>query len=304
MDKIEICLRLGRNNFDALNIVQDVLNQYIGRGEATHLKPRWYRNNRIPSKVVQIPLSTDRPQYLIVESGSAMDWHGGSRPYVKFVLNVQRLAANTEARRRFQEVLLDLIPSGGYPVLLEEGYVLYAEFSADFRGVEISTLDAYCPTLTDVRYFSRDGVTKTINLHDKRPGRPEAFCAYDKKQADWDQHRHLRRGPILRIEAKRRLNRTPTYREIRLGELHHISNPFAGLKIYERARIDGAFTAARHQTFLAHVQRAGVQAALAGTRGADRGRRERMLEACRADWWDAEQAWARARDAVVTAVQL
>lgn len=304
MDRVEVCLRLGENNFVSLNIVQDILGQYIHHDEATHLQPRWYPNNQHPSQVVQIPLSNDGRHCLTVESGTAIDRNKAFRPYVKFVFNVKNLAINETARSRFNSVMADVIPSGGYQVLLHEGYVLYAEFSADFRGVGIESLDAYCPTLDQGRYFIRDGIIKTINLHDSRPGRPEAFCAYDKKQADWELRKHLRRGPLVRIEAKRRLNRTPTYRQLRLCEVHGIPNPFASLRIYDRKRIEQVFTAARHKGFLADVRRGGVQDALAKTRGADRDRRERMLENCRADWWNPEQAWAGRFDAVNLALQL
>lgn len=304
MDRVEVCLRLGKNNFVDLNIAQDVLQQYIHHDEAKHLQPRWYRNNSHPSQVVQIPLSNDWRHCLTVESGSAIDRNRIFRPYVKFVFNVRHLAANESVRNRFNSVMIDVIGSGGYPVLLQDGYVLYAEFAADFRGVGIESLDAHCPTLDQGRYFVRDGVIKTINLHDGRPGRPEAFCAYDKKQADWELRKHLRRGPLVRIEAKRRFNRTPTYRKLRLYELHRIPNPFASLRIYHRERIEQVFTAARHQGFLADVRRGGVQDALAKICGADRARRERMLENCRVDWWNPEQAWAGRFDAVGLALQL
>ena len=306
MDKIEVCLRLGENNFDALHIIQDTLSLYVERNEAFYLKPRHYGNIRY-SLVVQIPLLP--PDYplsynLIVESGSARDWHGSSRPYAKFCFNVEGLSTNERACRRFLEILQDIIPSGGYADLLEDGYVVYAEFSADFRGVEVESLDAYCPSLNQSLYNFRDGVRKTINLHDERPGRPEAFCIYDKKRADREQHHRIRRGPLVRIEAKRRFNRTPNYRELHLNELHRIRNPFESLRIYDRNRIEQTFTAARHRNFLEQFQREGVQAALTGTRGADRDRRERMLDTCKVDWWNPEQAWAGKNNAILKGLLL
>ena len=182
MDKFEICLRLGENNFDSLNLIQTIVSEYVRRGEAVRLKPRSYGNCRFPCPLTRIQLSQMPHLNLVVETGSATDWHGRNRPYAKFSFNVQRIAVNSRAGARLREVLFEIIANEGY----------------------------------------------------------------------------------------------------------------------ERERIRRTFTAARHQKFLEHANREGVQAALAGTRGSDRQRRERMLESCRAAWWNPEQAWHGAREAVIT----
>lgn len=291
MDKLAVCLRLGDRNFDALHIINDLLGLFIERGEGMRLKSRRYQNTRYPSSVVQIPLCPNNSTKLIVESGCATDWNGIPRPYAKFEFNAQRLAIDYSAKNRFLSTLLDLIPSGGYPVLLEDGYLLQAELSADFRGIAIESLDAYSPRMEQGLYFYRGGALKTISLHDGKLGRPEAFCIYDKKLADKEQRHHIRHGPLLRVEARRRFNRTARYRTLKFHELPNIENPFADLCIYERSRIDEMFTAARHQRFLSAIHSSGVQAALSGTRGADRERRLRMLECCKASWWNPQRAW-------------
>jgi hypothetical protein len=76
------------------------------------------------------------------------------------------------------------------------------------------------------------------------------------------------------------------------------------LRIYERNRIDQTFTAARHANFLRTAQDSGVQAALANTRGADRERRIRMLNDCRADWWNPNDAWEGVGNAIQAALLL
>lgn len=291
MDKVEMALRLRENNFLDLNITNDILDIYINRNEAFELRGNHYPNNIHRSRVTCLPLLNDRRLNLIVESGIASDRNRRLQPYVKFSYNAQRLLTNPIANERFQHILLDLIPSGGYPVLLEEGYVLYIEFAADFRGVDVATLDAYCPGLDETEYFSPGGRVETICLHDQRAGRPNAFCMYDKKLSDRVRQGHIRRGPLTRIEARRRFNRTPEYRSLHLSELHFIPNPFATLQIFERERIDQTFKAQRHRNFLTIAQSSGVQRAIAGTRGADRERRERMLEQCRAEWWNPDEAW-------------
>ncbi len=298
MDKVEICLRLGNNNFVALEIVNDILDMYIDRGEAFELRGNHYRNNSHRSRGTRLPLLNSGRLNLIVESGIASDRNRRLQPYVKFSFNAQRLLTNSVASERFQEILLDLIPSGGYPVLLEEGYVLYTEFAADFMGVDIATLDAYFPGLDETEYFSTGLRVETICLHDQRAGRPNAFCMYDKKLSDQIRQGHIRRGPLTRIEAKRRFNRTPEYRSLHLSELDRIPNPFASLQIFERERIKQTFKANRHQNFLATARNFGVQRAIAGTRGADRERREHMLENCRAEWWDPDEAWDGLQDAI------
>lgn len=307
IDKLEISLRLGQDNYYALNVIQDIVDLYIKWGEAFYERGNSHRNNERRASFYTIPLLSNRNRKcnLGAELGVATDRNGNRHPYAKFSFNVNRLAANEEARERFKLVLNDLIPPGGYSVLLEESYVLYAEFSADFRGVQAESIDAYCPTLDQSLYFSRNEIIKTINIHDNRRGRPEAFCIYDKKLADREQHSRIRRGPLLRIESKRRFNRTQTYRQLHLEDLHSIPNPFRGLRIYDREQIESTFTAARHTNFLARVRSQGVQAALVGTRGADRDRRERMLdESCRVDWWNPEHTWAGIYNALNAAFEL
>lgn len=294
MDKLAISLRLGERNFDSLNIINDLLRLYLEHGEAVRISSRRYRNTRFQSSVFLIPLShrpTRSSLRLVVETGCATDWHGKYQPYAKFEFNVQRLADDQDAKQRFQHVMLDLIPSGGYPVLLDDGYVLYTELSADFRGVRVESLDTFCPKMDESLYFYRDGALKTICLHDNKPGRIEAFCIYDKKLSDREQRCRVRRGDLLRIEARRRFNRSPRYRTLKLHQLPTIANPFSDLRLYSRERIDETFTAARHERFISEVRSSGVQHALAGTRGADRERRIRMLDTCRVDWWNPDDAW-------------
>jgi hypothetical protein len=87
-------------------------------------------------------------------------------------------------------------------------------------------------------------------------------------------------------------------------DLPGIVNPFASVRIYDRELIANTFTAQRHATFLTQAQRQGVHAALTGTRGADRERRERMLENCEVSWWNPEVVWTSALAAVNRVLQL
>ena len=305
MDKIELSMRYEEGNFDAINMTEYLLRHlFVNGGLAIAIPRRRYPNNPIPPYAVYIPLSANHGQYLYVECGSARNWHGTVTTYVKFAFNPNRLLVSDIAQMRFKEVLLAVIPSGGYSVLLEDSYALYAEFSVDYWGVASESIDAYCAHLENSRYFPDTGAIKTMTLYDGKPGRPEEICVYDKKGADWDRHRHLRRGPLVRIEATRRFNRSPRTRELRFHELPSIENPFASVRIFDRELIANTFTAKRHAAFLAQAQRQGVHAALSGTRGADRERRERMLESCEVSWWDPEGAWRGALAAVNRVLQL
>lgn len=302
VDKIELSMRYEVNDFEAINFTAYLLRHlFVNEGRAVEVPRRRYPNNRIPPYAVYIPLAAGHGQYLYVECGSARNWHGTVTTYVKFAFNPNRLLVSTIAQMRFNEVLLAIIPSGGYSVLLEESYVLYAEFSADFRGVTSQSIDAYCTHLRNSRYFPDTGTIKTITLYDDRPGRHEEMCIYDKKESDWNRYRHLRRGPLTRIEARRRFNRSADTRELRLRDLRDlraIENPFASVRIFDRALIANTFTAKRHAAFLAQAQCRGVHAALIGSRGADRERRERMLQNCQVSWWNPMDAWPGVVDAV------
>jgi hypothetical protein len=305
MDKIELSMRYEEGNFEAANITEYLLrHQFVNAGMAFQVPRQRYPNNRLPPYAVCIPLCREHGQYLYVECGMARNRRGTQTAYVKFGFNPSRLLANEIAQSRFKRVLIDIIPSGGHLELLEDGKVLYAEFSADYWGIRSECIDAYSPRLGHSLYFPDSGATKTIVLHDDRAGRPEQICVYDKKASDWDRFRHLRRGMIVRVEAKRRFNRTPNTRGLRLRDLPGIENPFASVRIYDRELIASTFTAQRHATFLTQAQRQGVHAALTGTRGADRDRRERMLENCEVSWWNPEVVWTSALDAVNRVLQL
>ncbi len=304
LDKVEVSLRYGENNFVSLDIINDTKNLYINSGEAFNVGRNYYPNNRNASVITKFPLHPERKINMFVETGVARDRSGRLHPYAKFIYNAQRLITSPHACERFHQVIGDLVPNGGYSSLLEDGYVNYAEFATDFYGVDVNTIDAYSSTMTESLYLSKNGNARTIVLNDGRVGRPSAFCLYDKKQADWEQHNHLRRGPLLRVEARRRLNRTPTYRELRLYEVASIPNPFESLQIYDREKIQQTFTAIRDRGFRELAQTAGVQEALMGTRGADRLRRLRMLEGCQVEWWTPEIAWEGRLSAIDRAYQL
>ncbi|MDA8259070.1 MAG: hypothetical protein M0Z99_26115 [Betaproteobacteria bacterium] len=200
--------------------------------------------------------------------------------------------------------MFDFMPGGGYRELCQDGYVLYAEFAADFSGLNVADYDAYSPRMVNGGWILPSGDLETINLDDGKRTREYAFTIYQKDQQEWEVHRHRRRRIILRAEAKRRFNHTPTYRKIRLAELPTIRNPFATLGIYERARLVEVFRAQGDRNFLEAAQRIGLQGAFAGTGGGNRARRERKLTLCHVDWWNPEQVWAGANDAVESALQL
>ncbi|WP_265945461.1 hypothetical protein [Dechloromonas sp. A34] len=225
VDRIEVSLRYGKNNFVSLQIINDIIKMYKDSKEAFNAGANHYPNNRNPSFITRFPLLTKRKLNLIVETGIARDRKGALHPYAKFAYNAQQLITNPIACERFHQVIGDLVPNGGYSSLLEDAYVNKVEFAADFYGIDVNTIDTYNPLMTEVLYTSHNGNSRTIVLNDGRLGRPCSFCLYDKRQADWDQQKHLRRGPYLRVEARRRLNRTPTYRELRLCQLTSIESP-------------------------------------------------------------------------------
>lgn len=255
------------------------------------------------SQRISVPLFANPKIELCVETGITRN-RGNAWPYAKFEINVQRLSRNFIAREAFHLAMNDFMPGGGYQELCQDGYVLYAEFAADFSGLNVADYDAYSPHMVDGEWIHPSGNLETINLNDGKRTREYAFTIYQKDRQEWEVHRHRRRRVILRAEAKRRFNHTPTYRKIRLAQLPEIRNPFATLGIYERSSLVDVFRAARDRNFLEAAQRVGLQGAFAGTGGGNRARRERKLTSCHVDWWDPERVWAGASDAVETALQL
>ena len=296
LDKVTISLRLGANNFLDLDIFRDIANEYIESKEAARVRRKGYEADRCPS-VIHVPLHDFRNS-LDLESGGFKGWGGRCWPYITFTFNVQSLSRNQHANERFHQVLDDLIPHGGYRALLEDGYVNYVEFAADFRGVAPESIDIYHRGLRNNRYERRGKTCKTINLFDEFNPRRTEICMYDKQQADKERKAYYRRGPRLRIEAKCRLNRTPTHRQLHLNQVKQLPNPFSLVKVYDRESISQTFTAARHRHFLARAVHFGVHEALNGTRGADRRRRERMLKECEVVWWNPKDVWDQLDEAI------
>lgn len=306
LDKLAICCRFGADNFFPVQLIQTVMRDYARNRLASGQEPAGYANTRYPPLRCSVPLTTLPHTSLFIECGAAIDWNGINRPYAKFEFNVDRISRNEEARLRLHRVMRDFLPAGGYAELTEEGYVVYAEFACDIRGIEVATIDAFSPRMATGEWITSNASPGpgTIYVRDGRQDRIEEFCIYDKKKSDFRRHCHLHRHTTLRIEARRRLNRTRTYREMRLTELGTINNPFESFAIYDRARIAQVLAADRHAGFLSSATRNGIQQAFAGTAGQDRARRLRMLDGCRLTWWSPQAAWADIHDAVSTALLL
>lgn len=301
IDKLALSYRFGEGNAFPLQIIGDVMEDYIRDGRATRNQPGRYLNNcGRPATRSTVRLTTFPRATLFVEYGVAFGRDRKRHPYAKFEFNANRIATREATRDAFIRVMDDLLPAGGYSELIEEGKVLYAEFACDIPGVDVATLDAYSPQM-------RRGVwikDETLYLTDGRAKRETEVCIYNKKLSDWKRHHHLRRRPMARIEAKRTFNNNRHLRELSLPELARIDNPFESLILYDRALIPQIFTAKRHASFLVKATPHGVQHAFAGTRGADRERRLRMLEECRLPQWRPDEVWGQVEEAIALACNL
>lgn len=301
IDKLALSYRFGEGNHFPLQIIGDVMESYIRDGRATPMRPGSYPNNYgRPATRCTVTLTTFPRATLFVEYGVAFGKDRRRHPYAKFELNANRIATRDTTRDAFIRVMDDLLPAGGYSELVEEGKVLYAEFACDIPRVDVSALDAYCPQMRRGERIQNE----TIYLKDGRAKRETEICIYDKKRSDWKRHHHLRRPARARIEVKRRFNNNRHLRELSLPELAQIDNPFESLILYDRTLIPQIFTAKRHASFLAKATQHGVQHALAGTRGADRERRLRMLEECRLPQWRPDEVWRQVEEAIAVACNL
>lgn len=297
LDKTALSLRFGKDNYDPLHEIQDRVTNLVSCRTGKRLKPRWYGNSRFPSTRTEFSVSTVGGT-VEVETGVADDYFRIARPYARFEFNVQRIASGDYARTRFREIMDAIIPHGGYERLCNEGYVNKVEFAADFLNQVPEAIDGYYPRFQHFIYYHRDGACKTINLINSEKNRTKEISIYDKWRSDKERLNHIRRGQILRIEAKRTLNRDPDYRELHLGELETLPPPFARLRVFDRSRIERVFSASRHRSFLEHVRENGTQSALARNRGQRKEKRLQMLSDCEVDWWNPEEVWERRHDAI------
>ena len=303
IDKLASCLRFGEDNFSPLQEIQDRVTNLVCCGRGKRAKPGWYKNNRFPSTRTKIPISPIGGT-LEIETGVAHDPERIRRPYARFEFNVQRIASGDYARTRFREIMDAIIPHGGYERLCNEGYVNKVEFAADFLNQVPEAIDGYYPRFQHFIYYHRDGACKTINLINREKNRTKEKSIYDKWRSDKERLNHIRRGQILRIEAKRTLNRDRDYRELHLGELGILPTPFVGLRVFDRGRIERVFSANRHRSFLEHVREKGTQSALARNRGQRKEKRIQMLSDCEVDWWKPEEVWERRHNAILQGLTL
>lgn len=281
------------------------MKMYRAHRLARHLKPRYYPNAE-PCKRIAIPLFRRPKLVLIVETGIPYINHI-AYPYVKFEFNVQRLQCNDVARQAFHSAMNDLLPGGGYRELCQDGYVLYAEFAADFKNLAIANFDAYSPKMKEGEWFKSQASQQpeTIYLTDGTKTRKHAFTIYQKSRQEREVLRHHRRREVLRVEAKRRFNHTPETQKIRLAKLSGITNPFEGLGIYDRTQLMEIFKSTRDRNFIAEAMRFGLQSTFAGMReGNDKDRRLRMLARCHIDWWNPAEVWSKREDAISEVLSL
>lgn len=282
------------------------MKMYRARRLARHLRPRYYPNCKKPCERIAIQLFRRPKLVLIVETGIPYK-NEIARPYVKFSFNVQRLLCNDVARQAFHTAMLDLLPSGGYQDLSEDGNVLYAEFAADFTNLAIADFDAYSPEMKEGEWFKSQASQQpeTIYLIDGKKTRKHAITIYQKSRQEWEVLRHHRRRVVLRVESKRRFNHTPETQKIRLAKLSGIANPFEGLGIYDRAQLMEIFKSARDRNFIDEAMRFGIQSTFTGMReGNDKDRRLRMLARCHVDWWNPEEVWNGREDAISEVLHL
>lgn len=303
VDKIAITLRFAEDNFIQLHEIQDRISNLVHCRIGKNIKPRWYKNNRYPSMRTVFEISR-LGGTIEVETGVAYDYSRKRRPYARFEFNVYRIVRGNYSRARFRELMLEILPCGGYEMLCSQGYVNYVEFAVDYENMRPELIDCYHPGLCCFGYFYKDGICKTINIYNSNARRTREIAVYDKSLSDKERLHHIRRGQLLRIEAKVRLNLDGAYRKLRFHELGNVPSPFAGLRIFYRSRIEQAFAADRHHAFLSHVRRNGVQSALANRRGRRRELVINRLDQCEADWWDANVVWELRHDAINEGVAL
>lgn len=299
IDRLELSYRFEPANFWPIGHIRAMLEDAIADSSARRVGVRRYPNSESPSERVAISLRVRPRRVLVVETGIVEDRNGDTRPYAKFEFNVQGLLVDESSRASFLLAMSDLLPGGGYRELCENGYVLYAEFAADFIGVDVAGLDAFSEEVEIGRWFPGSAQRETLSLGRESGVREYSFTIYNKTKQEREVEHRIRRRQITRIEAKRRFNHTKTYRKIRLGELASIENPFMTLRIYEAEKFQEVLAAARHQRFLDVAARDGVQNAFLGTRGDDRRRRLNLLEECRVQWWAPETVWGDGIDNAV-----
>lgn len=302
LDRVELSYRIGagEGSMTILDIVNDVIDFKVRRCEAKPVAHYKKNTGFRQLRNVEINLSRSALNTLIVATGiSGSSTRGGLRPWVKFSFNPYKLSTSSEAKIAFHNTMNDLLPGGGYSELLADGYVNYAEFATDIYRADIAGLDAYCNRMDSGEQVMRDSRVSTIYLKKLGAHAISDITLYDKKRRDREKAAYIRRFPIVRVEAKRRLNHNADTRKMQVSGLAQIRNPFLGLHIYDRSRLSEIFSSQSHSSFLNSVQSGGLQAALSCTVGTRKDLRLRMLDQhCGVTWWSPEVVWAGVENAV------
>jgi hypothetical protein len=270
-------------------MLNDVLRDYERSSRATRLSAQPYQRARTRPKRSRITLSGSRFATLFVETGVARNrW--GRFPYANFEFNLDALISCIETQQSFLRVMQDLLPSGGYADLVDDGYVLHVEFAIDFEKARMSELEFFHPRMSAGRRVGEASTPPdTVYLNARQNG-TASYCIYDKRKQLLRTHYYLRRSR-MRVEARWRLNNTPRLRETRVRGLDSLPNPFEDLVILDREVLDEVFQARRHTNFLRNVHAHGLQHALRGNRTVDQERRIRMLSQAVVPWWNPHAIW-------------
>jgi hypothetical protein len=145
IDKVKLGMRFEMNNPFPVQLINDILNLYIesNRGEDLRTKP--YRGSGTRPRRCKIPLDGATYPSIVVETGLVAI--GGNRrnllPYATFEFNHNKVFSSDEAHDSFMRVMQDLLPDGGFPSLLEDGFFYYIEIAIDFINVNMSNIEAF-----------------------------------------------------------------------------------------------------------------------------------------------------------------
>jgi len=291
MDRIKLGLRFGEDNFAPNMMINDCLDFYEGSFGAQRLRARRYPNNPARPRRTRIDLPGLVYASIVVETGTAIDRNRRRQPYATFAFNLNRLLFCTESRCSFHRVFEDLVPGGGYRVLIEDGFVLYVEYEIDFMRINMQDVEVFHPlTMAGDRIGPRGMPPETIYLKKLRERTPN-YCIYDKALQLRRKTNRRARTSRVRVEARLRLNANPCLRATRATTLATLDNPFRDLHLYEKPALEWIFATSRHRNFLERIHDVGLQAALGRKDNADRQRRIRMLEGARAPYWEPAKIW-------------
>ncbi len=190
-----------------------------------------------------------------------------------------------DSNRELFHVAIAQFVSGGFDVLLSNGWIGYIEIAIDVYQARASDLYIYRP-----RHAHSNAIQNRFDgsegLYISGRKAPNVYTAYDKAEELRANHATVSRIAKCRIE-----NRWKPKGQLCFDELRECGNRFHGLIVANRDRARNLDNANEWHRFLDFCEIVGMQYPMAFYSQRTRRRFVKLLEMAREEWWNPDELW-------------